>query len=104
MADTDAVTKTFTELAPRYEQTMDQELKEFWGMSYMEFIQLLIEMASIEENDVILDVATGTAHIPLNLADQVGTRGRIVDWTSRQPCSSMGERTSRPKERLRASI
>lgn len=72
------VVKAFTELAPRYEETVDQELRRFWGLSYREFVDRLIEVVFIEEGDLVLDVATGTAFIPLNLVDRVGGRGQVV--------------------------
>jgi len=78
MAGSDVITEAFTELAPRYEEIMDRELNEFWGLSYSEFVDRLIETASIEEGDVVLDVATGTAFIPLKLVGKVEARGRAV--------------------------
>jgi ubiquinone/menaquinone biosynthesis C-methylase UbiE len=78
MGDSSVIIEAFTELAPRYEETMDRELGEFLGLGYREFVDRLIEAASIEEGDVVLDVATGTALIPLRLADKVGARGRAV--------------------------
>jgi len=78
MTGSDVIIEAFTELAPCYEETMDRELGEFLGLSYKEFVDRLIEAASIKEGDVVLDVATGTALIPLRLADKVGARGRVV--------------------------
>jgi ubiquinone/menaquinone biosynthesis C-methylase UbiE len=72
------VVKAFTELAPRYGETMDQELRRFWGLSYREFVDRLIETVSVGEDNIVLDVATGTAYIPLKLMDTVGGRGQIV--------------------------
>jgi ubiquinone/menaquinone biosynthesis C-methylase UbiE len=72
------VVKAFTELAPRYEETMDRELEEFWGVGYREFVEQLIEIASIEEGDMVLDVATGTAYIPLALVDEIGATSQVV--------------------------
>lgn len=79
MAGNDVVIEAFTELAPRYHETMDRELDKFWGLSYEELVDRLIEGASsVSEGDVVLDVATGTALIPLKLTDKVGARGRVV--------------------------
>lgn len=78
MAGNDVVIEAFTKLAPRYEEVVDRELREFWGLSYSEFVDRLIKVASIDEGDVVLDVATGTALIPLKLVDKVGVRGRVV--------------------------
>jgi len=78
MTSKDVVIEAFTELAPGYEKVMDQELRRFWGLSYEQFVDKLIKVASVNEGDVVLDVATGTAFIPLKLVDRVGARGRIV--------------------------
>jgi ubiquinone/menaquinone biosynthesis C-methylase UbiE len=67
----DHVTEAFTELAPQYEETVDRELRAFWGVGYRDFVDRLIESAGIQPSDVVLDVATGTAVIPLGLADKV---------------------------------
>lgn len=77
MAD-NVVIEAFTELAPRYEEVVDRELREFWGLGYREFVNRLINTIPIDEGDVVLDVATGTAIIPLEIADKVGTRGQVV--------------------------
>ncbi len=72
------IIEAFTELAPRYEETVDRELRQFLGSSYEELVDWLVEVASVNEGDVVLDVATGTALIPLQLVDQVGARGQVV--------------------------
>lgn len=78
MTRQDTIVDAFTELAPRYEETFDQELGKLWGLSYVELIAWLIEAASIKEGDRVLDVATGTALIPLTLANKTKSNGRIV--------------------------
>jgi ubiquinone/menaquinone biosynthesis C-methylase UbiE len=78
MTVNDVVIEAFTELAPRYQETMDRELRQFWGLSYEKLVDWLTEVASVNEGDVVLDVATGTASIPLKLVDKVGARGRVV--------------------------
>jgi ubiquinone/menaquinone biosynthesis C-methylase UbiE len=78
MAGNDVVIEAFTELAPTYKETMEQELQDLWGLSYEEFINRLIELVSIEDGDVVLDVATGTARIPLEIVDSVEAKGRVV--------------------------
>ena len=78
MSESDIVIEAFTELAPSYQETVDQELRQFWGVSYEEFIERLIKVACVGEDDVVLDVATGTAFIPLKLVDEIGGRGRVV--------------------------
>jgi ubiquinone/menaquinone biosynthesis C-methylase UbiE len=66
-AATRAVLDAFTELAPEYEATMDQELDLLWGVSYGAFIDRLIDMVPLDNGVRILDVATGTARIPLQV-------------------------------------
>ena len=78
MDRTAVVTEAFTELAPRYERTMDQELRQFWNLSYAQFIEDLARAAEIREGDVVLDVATGTAALPVHLARRAGTSSSIV--------------------------
>lgn len=78
MADNNVIIEAFTELAPRYEETMDRELRQFLGLSYEELVDRLVGAASVNEGDVVLDVATGTALIPLKLLDKVETGGRVV--------------------------
>ena len=70
-ADTESkalVLEAFTELAPRYAETVDRELRQFWGLSYKDFIHRLLGAAPTAEGGLILDVATGSAQIPLTLA------------------------------------
>ena len=79
MADkSDVVIEAFTGLAPVYEKTMDQELGEIWGLDYGEFVQRLMERVPAEDGGVVLDVATGTAKIPLALTSQTEARSQIV--------------------------
>jgi len=78
MTDNKVVIEAFTELAPRYEETVDQELRELWGVGYQEFINRLIETVSIGDGDIILDVATGTAQIPLTMMSKTKSRSQII--------------------------
>jgi ubiquinone/menaquinone biosynthesis C-methylase UbiE len=78
MSEKKAIIEAFTDLAPRYEQVVDGELRRFWGWSYNGFIDNLIDMTPLKEDDIILDVATGTAVIPLKLANRGKTRGKII--------------------------
>lgn len=66
----DAVIEAFTDLAPRYEGAMNRELAEMWNVSYGEFIRRLVEAIALKANELVLDVATGTAQIPIALADR----------------------------------
>ncbi len=68
MSDRDAVLEAFTELSTHYEQTIDRELQELWGVSYSEFIGNVVHVVPNGRPRTILDVATGTAQIPLALA------------------------------------
>lgn len=63
--ETQVVTEAFTELAPRYSDTMDLELHQYWGISYQAFIALTLKLAEVKPGDLVLDIATGTASIPI---------------------------------------
>jgi len=78
VAGDDVVIEAFTELAPRYEEVVDSELRRFWGWSYRAFVAQLVASASVREGDAVLDVATGTAVIPRKLAEEVRGQGPIV--------------------------
>jgi ubiquinone/menaquinone biosynthesis C-methylase UbiE len=71
VAGSDVVIEAFTDLAPRYENAMHQELQELWGLSYRDFIHRLVGIVPVGGGEVILDVATGTARIPITMANQV---------------------------------
>jgi ubiquinone/menaquinone biosynthesis C-methylase UbiE len=73
-----AVHEAFAELAPRYEQAMDLELGGYLSEGYDEFIDRLLEFAPIQADDLVLDVATGTARIPRELVDRSRARRGIV--------------------------
>jgi ubiquinone/menaquinone biosynthesis C-methylase UbiE len=55
---------TFSEMAPRYESLMNNELNKFWGIDYKDFVSRLLSDINISNSDLILDIATGTAFIP----------------------------------------
>ncbi len=78
MGEKQVLIEAFTELSPRYEQVVDGELKRFWGWSYEGFIDNLIDISNIQDGDVVLDVATGTAVIPRKLIEKGKTKGKIV--------------------------
>lgn len=67
MDDQANIINTFTELAPRYEEVVDSELSFLWGWGYEKFISTFLENIPINDGDKVLDVATGTGEIPLNL-------------------------------------
>lgn len=64
MKEKQAVQEAFTELSSHYEETVDGELNTFWGWSYQEFVDQLVDRTEILENQKILDIATGTLIIP----------------------------------------
>ena len=64
MKEKQVIQEAFSELSPRYEEAMDNELKLFWGWSYNKFLEELISRTEISENQKILDIATGTSYIP----------------------------------------
>jgi len=70
MSENQVVHEAFTELAPRYESVVDGELKTFWGWSYQGFVDQLIERTAIQNNQKVLDIATGTSVIPRKILQQ----------------------------------
>ena len=54
-------------MAPNYEEVVNTELHQFWGWSYTGFVNKLFEVTPIQNEDVILDIATGTGVIPNRL-------------------------------------
>ena len=78
MAGSDAIVEAFTELAPHYEETMDGELRELWGIAYQDFVNDIVETIPVTEGDLVLDVATGTARIPLAFLRKAATPCRVV--------------------------
>ena len=85
MKEQDVIIEAFTELAPRYENVVDNELKRFWGWSYAGFVDSLIELTPISDGDCILDLATGTSVIPRRLVKKVRKEYQIIglDITAR---------------------
>ncbi len=71
MAVTDVVVEAFTELAPRYEEAFDRELRTIWGVSYADLVARLVETVPAAGSGFVLDVATGTARIPMTMADRL---------------------------------
>ena len=77
MEDRANLVEAFSEMAPRYEQVVDSELKRFWGLSYSGFVNILLASIPLKPNDVILDVATGTGVIP-SLLYKAGLPGNHI--------------------------
>lgn len=78
MNDKHFVVDAFSEIASRYESVVDGELRKFWGWSYEGFIENMVNHTSIGQNDLVLDIASGTAVIPLKLVDNGKASGKIV--------------------------
>ncbi len=78
MSDKQTIVDAFTEISARYEQVVDGELHRFWGWSYDSFVENLVQSTPLEENDRVLDVASGTAVIPLKLFSHGKTGGQVV--------------------------
>jgi demethylmenaquinone methyltransferase/2-methoxy-6-polyprenyl-1,4-benzoquinol methylase len=72
------VLDAFTELAPQYEATMDHELELLWRISYREFVNRFLDTVPLHEGARILDVATGTAMIPLEVMRRVPGISHVV--------------------------
>ena len=78
MAGTDVVVEAFTELAPRYEETVDRELWQYFGVRYRDFIRRMLEIVPHVGGGAVLDLATGTARIPLAMVEQGEQQGPII--------------------------
>jgi ubiquinone/menaquinone biosynthesis C-methylase UbiE len=70
MPQKNKIIRTFTNMAPDYEKTVDSELHNFWGWSYKEFVDKLISVTTLKPDDVVLDIATGTGVIPDRLVNE----------------------------------
>lgn len=64
MEEQQHIIETFSEMAPRYEGLMNSELSRFWGLTYEGFVSEFLDGVDTGPEDVILDIATGTAFIP----------------------------------------
>jgi len=70
LSEQEHIIEAFTEMASRYESLMNNELNRIWGVSYIGFVQELINEIDFNDNQKFLDIATGTAFIPQHLATQ----------------------------------
>ena len=77
MGDKENIIRTFTELTPHYEEVVDSELSRFWGWRYKKFVENFLKQVSFGKGDTILDVATGTGEIPLNMINNGALQERI---------------------------
>lgn len=73
----DNIIQTFTEMAANYEEIVNSELTRFWGVSYHEFINMLLELRPIWKGAKILDIATGTGVIPIKILGKFGSDFQI---------------------------
>ena len=64
MKEKQVVQEVFAELAPRYEEVLDDELQSFWGWGYQDYVEFLVNRIKFQDGQTILDIATGTAMIP----------------------------------------
>ncbi len=78
MSENQVIVDAFTEMAPHYEETVDRELREFWGIGYRRLVEMLLGRLDLEHAHAVLDVATGQAVIPLALVERDEWRGRVV--------------------------
>ncbi len=78
MATGNVIVEAFTEMAPQYEDTINGELEHYWGISYHAFVARFLAQVAVRAGEAVLDVATGTAQIPLALSGRTGPSGRIV--------------------------
>lgn len=69
MTNKNTIIETFSKMAPNYEETVNQELQKFWGWNYTSFVNTILELTPINQDDLILDIATGTASIPIKIAE-----------------------------------
>lgn len=72
------VEQAFSEPTSSYVDSVDHELKQYWNAGYKEFVSRLVASASIRPGEMVLDVATGTAVIPLEITGK--TRGWDPIW------------------------
>lgn len=96
-----AIVEAFSELAPRYEQVVDGELRRFWGWRYSDFVDWLVESISARPGDCILDVATGTGLIPRRIHQAVGQPLQMVGLDITLAMLKQGRRIQDPAQQSR---
>lgn len=77
MNKSENIIEAFTEMAPNYEEIVNNELTRFWGLSYQGFINTLLDLTPIPNEAKILDIATGTCVIPIKLLRSKGENNQI---------------------------
>lgn len=78
MQEKQVITEAFTELAPHYKTAMESELFQFWGIHYHDFVEKMVAMAAVQPGEKVLDIATGTAMIPLELKTKFNAPDPII--------------------------
>lgn len=78
MTESQAVVDAFTEMASHYEQIVDWEIRQLWGIGYREFIRRFVAETRLTGAEAVLDVATGTGVIPLALVGRNDWQGKVV--------------------------
>ena len=78
MNEKDVLTKAFSEMAPHYEETVNNELQTFWGWGYENFIDELVNNIPETQGALILDLATGTGVIPRKLQKRIKGFKKII--------------------------
>ena len=78
MTEQREIITAFSEMAPRYESLMNNELNRFWGINYKEFVARLLSDVFTNPDELILDIATGTAYIPAFLLGKKMKFRRII--------------------------
>jgi ubiquinone/menaquinone biosynthesis C-methylase UbiE len=72
------VVEAFTEMAPNYEGTVDRELRQFWGVSYRDFIVRFLQPIQLQGHERVLDIGTGMAVVPTTLLRDTRWLGEVV--------------------------
>jgi len=78
MEEREKIIKTFSELSSRYEEVVDSELSTFWGWKYDAFIDFMLDKTKIEDDERILDIATGTGVIPRKLHQRENLKNPVI--------------------------
>lgn len=68
------VEQAFNKPTSSYVDSVDHELNQYWNEGYKEFVSKLVASASIRPGEMVLDVVTGTAVIPLEIT------GKTKSW------------------------
>jgi ubiquinone/menaquinone biosynthesis C-methylase UbiE len=78
MNEQDAIIAAFTEMASHYEQTVDREIRQFWGIGYRDFISRFIARMNLNGQERVLDIGTGMAVVPVTLLSHTQWHGDVI--------------------------